>query len=150
MQTINELLLDAVEYNEYSLAYSLFIAAQKKIIKLSDPVEKIDYDKFPHDHIQLALANDALNLKANSIKLFLVKRLENDYAVYFARNEKEVQDLHYKVFNYIPTNLIDRSTMIDSSIWDDNRKKYISFRQLKKLTQVFPSFLFLMEGKKKY
>lgn len=149
METVNNLFLDAVEYQEYLLAYSLYIARQKGIVNFSDTVDTINYDEFPHDIIQEAIKNDTLGLIANSIKLFIAKQSVGDWAVYFAKSKKEVCMLHLNLFGEQPLQVIDKSEAMDSSIWDQERKKYISFREIKKQTVVFPRYLFLMNGKSK-
>lgn len=148
-QTVNKLFLEAVEYEQFNLAYALFIAVQHKIINMADLVETIDYDKFPHEAIKDALKNDTLGLIANSIKLLLLKRSGGDWAVYLAKNEQEAAKLHFQIFREQPLQVVNNTDKMDSSIWNAERKKYISFREIKKRTTTFPSFLFLMDGKKR-
>lgn len=148
-QTVNELFFEAAEYGQFNLAYALYIATQQNLINMTDPVDTIDFDKFPHEAIQHALKNDTLGLIANSIKLLLLKRSDGDWAVYLAKSEQEAADLHLKIFGEKPLQVVNNTDKMDSSVWDDERKKYISFREIKKRMAAFPSFLFLMDSKKR-
>lgn len=148
MQTINQLYFDAVEYEQFYLAYALFIAAKHGIIKFSDPVQQLNYDKFPHESIQQACQKDELRLIADSVKLYLLKRQEGDWALYLSKRQQDAVALHVHMFGEQPLRIVNNTVKMDSSIWDPERKRYISFREIKKQTTVFPTFLFLMDGRR--
>lgn len=149
-QTVSKLLLEAVEYEQFNLAYSLFIAAQKGIVKMTDPVETIDYNKLPYEEIYQALANDTLKLQESAIKLFLIKRpSDGDYAVYLAKSQTEAYSLHSHLYGKHSYRVFDRTEMMDSSIYDESRKTYVSYREIKKQILQFPYFVCLLDAKRR-
>lgn len=129
------------------MAYVLYIAVKEGVIQLTDSTDNIPFDRFPHDKIKKAIATDSLKLYSNMIKLFLVRR-ECDYAIYLAKTQKEVARLHDQIFRERAYNVVDMTHKKDTSIYDEQAKKYKSFREIQKDTVKYPSFVCLIDRKK--
>lgn len=148
MPTINQLLLDAIKYDEVFMAYSIYLAVQEGVLKLSDGEEKFREVQFPDEKIRAAIESDSLKLYTNMIKLYLV-RYENDYAVYLSKSEKEVASYHYKLFGEAAERIVDMTHKKDTEIYDEAVNDYLSFRDIQERTVSFPRFICLLPAKKR-
>lgn len=148
MPTVNEFLLDAIKFDEIFMAYSVYIAIREGLLKVTDDEKRIHEIQFPDDKIRVAIQSDILKLYADMVKLYLVK-YKGDYAVYLARNTEDVEQLHLALFRETTKRIIDMTHKKDIEIYDQQKKKYMSFRNIQENTAAFPCFVCLMESKAK-
>lgn len=146
-KTVNDLLMDAVFYDNTFLAYSVFIAIQKNIVTMNDDESKFYTSDLPFDEIQQAVDSDSLLLKQNRVKLFMVK-YNFDYAIYLGKSRKEVERLHFKLFKEPAERVVEATHKKGTTLYDERTKKTMSFYDMQKQATSFPCFCGLMESKK--
>lgn len=145
---VKDLLMDAVYFDNIFLAYCVYTAINKGIVKMTDDEEKFYSSDLPFNEIQQAIDNDSLLLKHNSVKLFTVK-YNLDYALYLAKHQKEVEQLHLKLFREVPERIVEATHKKGTSIYDIRTKRNMSFYDIQEQTASFPRFCGLMESKVK-
>lgn len=148
MTKVKDLLLDAVFFDNHFLAYSVYIAVQKNIITMNDDESKFYASDLPFDEIQQAIDSDSLLLKQNSIKLFMVKHYF-DYAMYLGKSQKEVEQLHYKLFKEPAEHIVEATHKKGTALYDERTKKTMSFYDMQERASSFPLYCGLMEAKPK-
>lgn len=146
IKTVNNLLVDAIFYNNTFLAYSVYIAVSKGIVAMMDDESKFYASDLPFDEIQQAIDKDSLLLKQNSIKLFMV-RYGNDYALYLARSKQDAEQLHFRLFKEQAERIVEATHKKGTSVYDERTKKTMSFYDMQKQKISLPRFCGLMESK---
>lgn len=146
MPNVNELLTDAIRYDQIFLAYCVCIAVRNGVVTTDVDEEKLYASELPFDEIQKAFENDSLQLKQNSIKLFMVK-YNFDYAIYLAKHQEEVEQLHLKLFKEVSERIIEATHKKGTSIYDEHTKKTMNFYDMQNRTVSFPHFCGVMESR---
>lgn len=146
--TVQDLLMDAVFFDNTFLAYSVYIAVQKNIVTMNDDESEFYASDLPFEEIQRAIDSDNLLLKQNSVKLFMVKYYL-DYAIYLGKSRKEIQQLHFKLFKEPAERIVEASHKKHTSIYDERTKRTWSFYDMQKQATSFPHFCGLMASKVK-
>lgn len=143
---VKDLLLDAALYDNTFLAYSVFIAVQKGIVTMDDDEQTFYSSDLPFDEIQVAVDSDSLSLKKNSIKLFMVK-YNLDYAMYLSKSQKEVEQMHFKLFKEPPERIVEATHKKHTSLYNERTKKVMNFYDIQEQTTSYPRFCGLIESK---
>lgn len=144
--SVSKLLSDAIFFDQIFLAYSIYTAVRKGIVTLADTEETFYSSDLPFDEIREAIDSDNLMLKRNSIKLFLVRH-NLDYAMYLAKDQKEVEVLHYKLFREFPERVVNATHKKHVRLYSELTKKTKSFYDIQEQTASFPCYCGLMESK---
>lgn len=146
MTNVKTLLLEAINYDQLFLAYSIYTAIQKQIVCMTDDEQTFYSSELPFDEIQQAYDQDSLKLKQNSVKLFLIKH-KSDYAMYLAKSAQEAQQLHSELFRVPASNVLDATQKKFTSVYDEHTKKTLDFYDMQARTRVFPKFCGVMAAK---
>lgn len=141
--TFNELLADAIRYDEELMAYSVYWLIQKGVVKGTDQVKGIDWDMVNHEEVQVMRKRNELNI--NPIKLYSVPMGNNKHMIIFAHNEESAKGHYLNETGKLPAKIFDITTKIDKSFWFEDIKKYKSLRQLRDETLVFPATAMIFE-----
>lgn len=146
--SVSKLLSDAIFFDQTFLAYSIYTAVRKGIVSLADTEETFYSSDLPFDEIREAMDSDNLMLKRNSIKLFLVK-YNLDYAMYLAKDQKEVETMHRKLFRELPERVVNATDKKHIRLYSELTKNIKSFYDIQEQTASFPCYCGLMESKLK-
>lgn len=141
--TYQELLLDAIKYDEEKLAYSLYWLIRNGIVKGSEYAKSINWDLVNHSEVQAMREKNELNI--NPIKLFSVPMGSNQHMIIFAQDEKSARGHYLNETDQLPSKIFDISNDMDKRFWFPDKNKYQSLRELKDETLVFPGTAMIYE-----
>ena len=141
--TYNELLYDAIRFDEPKLAYPLYYLIKNGIVNGSDMYKKEMLFNIPRNEVDKLIAENVLGL--NKIKLYSVPIGDNKHFILFAESEESARGHCISVLGRLPEKIIDISQKIDMSFWIEEKKKYQSLREIKEETLVFPSSVMIFE-----
>lgn len=141
--TYNELLNDAIKYDEEKLAYSVYWLIKNRVVKGTDNARSINWDLVNHDEVETMRKQNELNM--NIIKLFTMPYDKNKHFLVFAIDEKSAKGHCVNELGIIPGKVIDISYKIDTSFWFPNKNKYQSLRELRDETLIFPATVMIIE-----
>lgn len=145
-QIVRELMTDAIREGLPMLAHSLFIAIQERIISAEDNANDIQLEKFPIEKCIAATKNNVLGI--HPTYLFAIP-IEDYFAMYLAKTEKDAKDLHYKLFRKPAIKVFDMTEKIDTDLYDETTKKVESFSEIRDKTVNFPKFVCCMQRKRR-
>lgn len=147
MNTIKDLLRDAMDYEEKVLIYYILYALKKGKIKMEDPEEKFDTIKFTEqEKKEIARLIEENPLKIDRVNIFSLKMDKTRYAMIFARSKKEAIRYYIKKFGKKPLNC--NEFYLDYEVMQG--KKPITFWELRKQYCNFPAYAGYMEKPKYY
>lgn len=135
--TYNELLMDAIKYDEEKLAYSIYWLIKNSVVKGVDYVQSSKWDLVNHDEVNVLRAQNELNL--NAIKLYTLPLGNNQHFMVFAKSEEDAKGHCYKELNRIPEKIFDITDRLDTSFWFEEKQKYQSLRELRDDLLIFPA-----------
>lgn len=141
--TFNELLLDAIKYDEEKLAYSVFWLINNDIYKATDYAHSNDWDLVNHDEVNRMRERNELNMSI--IKLYTIPLGKNKHILVFAVDEKSARGHCVSELGIIPGKVIDITNKIDTSFWFPEENKYRSLRELRDETLIFPATAMIYE-----
>lgn len=146
---IQELLFDAVKYEESLLAHAIYVGIQRGLFTLHDSVEKFDLDMLPiHEIVE---ANKQNILKIKKTKLYAIRRPNHaEYAYYLTEDKESALNKHRELFKEEPLNIYDQSHKRDVSIVGEHEplskaKTFWDYKQ----NATLPYFICLMDAKRK-
>lgn len=147
-QTIYSLFEDSIAYDEPYTAHLIYYAIKTGKVSLQESAAKL-YDLPMTDQeweeFRRMKAQNPLQLRP--IKLYAIKRTRSAYVFYFARNEREVQHLHSRLYHSWETRIIyAHNQMIDRCLYFPETKETKTFRQLLWETVEFPAWVCELEG----
>lgn len=139
MQTIKQLLYDAVEYEESLLAHAVFIAVQDGLVTLDDPASMFDMDRL--DKEKVIKANGENQLAISTVTLFAMPLEPGCFAFVLARTEEDAEAEYRRQYGYGPQKVLNMQDNMDRSIYFPEKNKHMSFRTIKGHVQSFPYFV---------
>lgn len=137
--TVKELLNDAITNDLSHLAHTIYYAVEQGIVKLEDSKENIPYDKLDYDVIIKMRKENILSVC--DVKLYVVPMGNKRFAVYLARNEAGVYQIHNQRYGVQPAKVMDVSFKIDMTIYCQDTGKEESFWEIKNRVLHFPYFV---------
>lgn len=144
---VSEMLQEAVKFDVTLLAHSIYYAVQKKVILLTDDYS-IDFIDLltENDHliIKNMIADDYLKLRL--IKLLAVPLNNKEFAFYLTKKTEDIAKIHFKNFKKQPTKIIDAHRMFDKSLYFQDSKKTMTFRDISKKTADYPTLVCILES----
>lgn len=146
---IQELLFDAVKYEESLLAHAIYIGVQRGLFSLQDTTDKLNYDKLPMDEV--VKANERNDLKIKFTRLYAIRRpYHAEYAYYLAEDKESAMNKHRELFQEEPLNIYDQSHKRDVSIVGEHEplskaKTFWDYKQ----NATLPYFICLMDARRK-
>ena len=141
--TYNELLYDAIRFDEPKLAYPLYYLIKNGIVNGSDMYKKEMLFNIPRNEVDKLVTENVLGL--NKIKLYSVPIGDNKHFILFAESEESARGHCLNELGRLPTKIIDITQKMDMSFWFEEKKKYQSLREIKDETLTFPSSVMIFE-----
>lgn len=141
--TFNELLADAIRFDEIRMAYSVYWLIKNGVVNGTDLVNGTDWDIVNHEEVTEMMKRNELNLKP--IKLYSVPMGNRRHMIIFAQDEESAKGHYLNETGKLPAKIFDITTKIDESFWFEDIKKYKSLRQLRDETLVFPATAMIFE-----
>jgi len=141
--TFQELLLDAIKYDEEKLAYSVYWLIKNGLVKGSQHSRGIDWNLVNHQEVQAMRERNELNLEP--IKLFSVPMGNNNHMLIFAKDEKSARGHYLNETDQLPPKIFDISNDMDKSFWFPDKNKNQTLRELKNETLKFPATAMIFE-----
>ncbi|RHW38726.1 hypothetical protein D1B33_07590 [Lysinibacillus yapensis] len=141
--TYQELLLDAIKYDEEKLAYSVYWLIKNGTVRGTDNAKSVNWDLVNHQEVQAMRERNELNL--NPIKLFTFPLGDNKHFLVFARDEQSAKGHCLNETTRAPTKVFDITNQLDKSFWFPDKNKYQTLRELKDETLMFPATAMIFE-----
>lgn len=141
--TYNELLTDAIKYDEEKLAYSIYWLIKKDIVKGTEYAKKINWDLVDHDEVASMITQNELGMVP--IKLFSMPIGEGKHFLVFAQDEQSAKGHCLNELNIIVNKIYDLTDKINRSFWFPEKQKYLSLRELRDETLIFPATAMIFE-----
>ena len=141
--TYNELLLDALKYDEVKMAYSVYWLIKNKVVQGHQIVGQVNWDLVNHDEVTAMIERNELNM--NPIKLYTMPIGGNKHLIVFAQDEQSARGHCLNEVGITPQKIFDISNKLNTSFWFPDKQKYQSLRELKEETLIFPSTAMIFE-----
>lgn len=138
MQTVQDLLGDAIEYDQPLLAHALFSGLQEGTFKPTDDAEGIDYIRLDLDNVIDLNKRNLLGIKI--VKLFgvPVDPATKTFAFILAYDAKSAAAAFTAEYKRQPPKVVDATSKMDTSIYFEEFNQHKSFWEIRKETQTFP------------
>lgn len=141
--TVKESFDHAVKEGLNLYAHTLFYALQKGKVTSTSDVEEVN---LTDAEMSEAVAMKEKNmLGINPINLYAIKLDKCYFAIYLARSSETAQKLHVQKFGKIGV-AHDMSDKMYTEIWDDPKKRSVSFMEIREKTKELPTFVCLMRN----
>lgn len=137
------MLTDAIKYDEERLAYSIYWLIKQGIIKGTDFTKQINWDLVNHDEVTEMITRNELGMVP--IKLFSMPIGEGKHLLVFAQDEKSARGHCLNELGIIAQKVFDLTDKINRSFWFPEKQKYLSLRELRDETLVFPATALIFE-----
>jgi len=138
MNTVEDLLNDAMKYEEKALIYYILYAIKKGKIQKTDPAETFNLNRFSEkEHQEVAKLIEENPLGIWKIRIFSLKRNRKRYEFIFAANEQEAAAHFRELFHTEPLNIHEYP--LDFEMLEG--KRVTSFREMRKRFNTFPAYL---------
>lgn len=141
--TYKELLTDAIKYDEERLAYSIYWLIRQGIIKGTDYAKQFNWDLVNHDEVTEMITRNELGMVP--IKLFSMPIGKGKHLLVFAQDEKSARGHCLNELGIIAQKVFDLTDKINRSFWFPEKQKYLSLRELRDETLVFPATALIFE-----
>ena len=135
--TFNELLLDAIKFDEVWMAYSVYWLIKNDVYKGTDNIKRVDWGLINEEEVNQMMERNELNL--NPVKLYTIPLGNDLHFLVFALTEESARGHCLNELGRLPEKIFDISQKMEMSFWFDDRKKYKSLRELKEETLIFPA-----------
>lgn len=135
--TLNELLMDAIKFDDELLAYSIYWLIKNNVKKGTDFANSINWNLVNHEEVKQMRECNELNLQ--TVKTYSLPLGNRQHIIVFARNEESAKGHVFAELGRIPTKIFDISNKIDMSFWFPEQQKIKSLHQVKDETLVFPA-----------
>lgn len=139
MATIRELYLDAVTTEVPLLAYGIFLLAQRDLIDWNADESTLSLDALTFGEINEATKENPLCF--STIRLYTSKIEDNRFAFILANGEESAVKEIIRVKRRKPVFTVEVSDLMDCSMYDEQTKKTLSFRDIRNQTNLFPYFV---------
>lgn len=137
------MLLDAIKYDEIKLAYSVYWLIKNGVVQGNDYAKGINWDLVKHDEVATLIETNELGLQP--IKLYTIPISKEKHFLVFAKNEQDARGHCLNELKMIAPKVIDIADKMNKSFWFPERKQYLSLRDLKDETLVFPATAMMFE-----
>lgn len=141
--TFNELLADAIRFDEIRMAYSVYWLIKNGVVNGTDIVNGINWGIVNHQEVTEMMKRNELNLKP--IKLYSVPMGNRRHMIIFAQDEESARGHYLKETGQLPSKIFDITHKIFKEFWFEDTKQYKSLWQLKEETLVFPATAMIFE-----
>ena len=135
--TFNELLLDAIKFDEVWMAYSVYWLIKNDIYKGTDNIRQVNWGLINEDEVKRMMERNDLNL--NPVKLYTTPLGNDLHFLIFALTEESARGHCLNELGRLPEKIFDISQKMEMSFWFEDRQEYKSLRELKDETLMFPA-----------
>ena len=134
--TINELLYDAIKYEETFLAYSLYWSLQQGYCKSLDDSKAFKCNLVDLIEINKLVESNPLGIKIMGLYSMPINK---NHLIVLAENEASAKGHYLSEIGKLPSKIQDMTNKMDTSFWYGKGQGYKSFREIKENTLIFPS-----------
>ena len=135
--TFNELLLDAIKFDEVWMAYSVYWLIKNDVYKGTDNIKQVNWGLINEDEVNQMMERNDLNL--NPVKLYTIPLGNDLHFLIFALTEESARGHCMNETGRLPEKIFDISQKMEMSFWFEDRQEYKSLRELKDETLIFPA-----------
>lgn len=135
--TFNELLLDAIKFDEVWMAYSVYWLIKNDVYKGTDSIKQVNWGLINEDEVKQMMERNDLNL--NPVKLYTIPLGNDLHFLIFALTEESARGHCMNELGRLPEKIFDISQKMEMSFWFEDRQEYKSLRELKDETLMFPA-----------
>ena len=135
--TFNELLLDAIKFDEVWMAYSVYWLIKNDVYKGTDSIKQVNWGLINEEEVKQMMERNDLNL--NPVKLYTIPLGNDLHFLIFALTEESARGHCMNELGRLPEKIFDISQKMEMSFWFEDRQEYKSLRELKDETLVFPA-----------
>lgn len=139
MGSIRDLYADAMIFENPFMAYGIFLLDQKGLIEWEADEGTLTFDAISLDEINAAIKEDMLSLKKAS--LYSMKIRNNLFAFILSNNEKSAVREFIRVNGQDPLFVAETNDYMGRSMYFEESKKTMSFRELRDQTKEFPHYV---------
>lgn len=139
MGTIRELYANAFSLEQPFMLYGIYLLAEQNLIDWESDEETLNFDSLTFQEINAAIKENPLGM--NVIRLYTMKIRDNEFAFILAKNEKEAVSEFKNVHHAEPVFTVDITNKIDTSMYDEKSKQYLSFQEIRNETTAFPHYV---------
>jgi hypothetical protein len=130
---VKDLYLDAIHFEESSLAHYIHHLLEKQKISLDDSISKIDLDQADHQKVAEMIESNVLGF--HKVGIYSLKMNQKDFVFIFAGSQQQAIGFYTETFHHSPLNCHEYS--LDFEIVRGNG--VISFRDMRKEFMSFPA-----------
>lgn len=134
--TVNELLYDAIKYDEELLAYSVYWSIKTGLCNGLDSVKQFNSDLVNVDEVKQMIAQNELDMRI--VKLYSMPTTPGSHLIVLAENEKTAKGQYLNDVGKLPQKIFDISGKMDKTFWFGKEIGYKSIREIKDKTLMFP------------
>ncbi len=135
--TVNELMYDALKYDETLLAYSLFWSIKKGLCKAHDHVNKFDMGIVNQKEVYELMEQNPLGIK--KMNLYSMPTFPNQHLIVFAESEASARGHYLSEVGILPRLIHDMNDKLDTTFWFGEEQGYKTLRTVRDETLMFPS-----------
>lgn len=135
--TVNELMYDALKYDEPLLAYSVFWSIKKGLCKAHDHVKLFKAELVNQEEVYELIKQNALGMK--SFNLYSMPTTPGHHLIVFAESEASAKGHYLNEKGVLPKKIYDMTSKLDTSFWYGKERGYKTFREVRDETIMFPS-----------
>ena len=135
--TFNELLLDAIKFDEVWMAYSVYWLIKNDVYKGTDSIKQVNWGLINEEEVKQMMERNDLNL--NPVKLYTIPLGNDLHFLVFALTEESARGHCMNELGRLPEKIFDISQKMEMSFWFEDRQEYKSLRELKDETLIFPA-----------
>lgn len=135
--TFNELLLDAIKFDEVWMAYSVYWLIKNDVYKGTDSIKQVNWGLINEEEVKQMMERNDLNL--NPVKLYTIPLGNDLHFLIFALTEESARGHCLNELGRLPEKIFDISQKMEMSFWFEDRQEYKSLRELKDETLIFPA-----------
>mgnify|MGYP003483294309 FL=1 len=134
--TINELLYDAIKYEETFLAYSLYWSMQQGNCKGADSVKTFHAKQVDPIEVNKLIESNPLGIQI--MGLYVMPTGGNFHLFVLAANEAIAKGVFLSEVGVLPKKVVDMTIKMDTTFWFGEDTGYKSCREIKNETLMFP------------
>jgi|GEM_PF-2006970 len=134
--TVNELLYDAIKYDEELLAYSIYWSIKSGLCKGLDDAKKFQSELVDAAEVKNMIQRNELDMRI--VKLYSMPTTPGCHLIILALNEASAKGHYLSEMGKLPKKIFDISIKMDKTFWFGEEIGYKSIRKFKEETLMFP------------
>lgn len=135
--TVNELMYDALKYDEPLLAYSVFWSIKQGLCKANDHVKEFKTELVNQEEVNDLIKQNVLGM--NMLKLYAMPTKPNHSLLVFAETEAAAKGHYLNELGNLPRTVHDMTHKLDTTFWFGEEQGYKTLRKVRDETLMFPS-----------